>query len=163
MGSPLGAGCLELDSRKAEPAWAAREENKKSGRQLDIKLHRKPLFYNKSMEGYGMNWKSFLLGAAVGFTAAIATKELLDPSRSTSPERVLADVKERVKKHGRIYGSWIVMKPEAYVKDELTYEVYRGGVTRILDGKRELFEFVADSKTGTILELNLLSEIKQSD
>lgn len=105
-----------------------------------------------------MNWKSFLLGAAVGYGAAIATRELLDPSRNPSPEKVLTDVKERVKKNGKIYGSWIVMKPEAYVKDELTYEVYRGGVTRNTDGKHEQFEFVADSKTGTILELRLQGE-----
>ena len=105
-----------------------------------------------------MNWKSFLLGATVGYAAAIATKELLDPSRNPSPEKVLADVKERVKKNGKIYGSWIVMKPEVYVKDELTYEVYRGGVTRNTDDKRQQFEFVADRKTGTILELRLQGE-----
>ncbi len=108
-----------------------------------------------------MNWKSFLLGAAVGYAAARTAKELLDPSRNPSPEKVLADVKEHVKKNGRIYGSWIVMYPETYVKDELTYKVYRGGVTRNLDGKREQFEFVADSKTGTLLELNLQSDRKE--
>ncbi len=102
-----------------------------------------------------MNWKSFLLGAAVGFTAAIATKELLDPLGKPSPEKVLGDVKEYVKKNGKISGSWIMMKPEVYEKNELTYEVYRGGVTRNLDGKREQFEFVADSKTGALLELDL--------
>lgn len=104
-----------------------------------------------------MNLKSFLLGAAVGYAAAIATKELLD-SRNPSPEKILANIKERIKKHGKIYGSWIITIPEAYVKDELSYEVYRGGVTRNLDGKREQFEFVADSKTGTILELTLQGE-----
>lgn len=102
-----------------------------------------------------MNWKSFLLGAAVGYAAAITTKELLDSVINPSPEKVLAHVKEYVKKNGRIYGSWIITMPETFVKDELTYEVYRGGVTRNLDGKQEQFEFVADRKTGTILELNL--------
>ena len=101
-----------------------------------------------------MKWKSFLLGAAIGYAAAITAKELLDPSKNPSPEKVLADVKERVKKNGKISGSWIVMKPEVYTKDALIYHVYRGGVTRILDGIRENFEFVADSKTGTILEVN---------
>jgi predicted small secreted protein len=102
-----------------------------------------------------MNWKSFLLGAVVGYSAAIVTKELLNPAENPSPEKVLANVKERVKKNGNIYGSWIVTKPEAYEKNELTYNVYRGGVTRNLDGKREQFEFIADAKTGTILELIL--------
>ena len=77
-----------------------------------------------------MNWKSFLLGAAAGFAAGIITKELLGPSGHTSPEKVLADVKEKLKKSGQIYGSWIVMKPETYVKNEVEYEVYNGGITR---------------------------------
>lgn len=100
-----------------------------------------------------MKWKSFLFGAAVGYAAALTAKELLDSSRYPSPEKVLANVKEQVKKNGKIYGSWILMQPEVYVKNELRYEVYRGGVTRILNGKHEKFEFAADCKTGTILEL----------
>ncbi|MFB5282383.1 hypothetical protein [Peribacillus sp. Hz7] len=102
-----------------------------------------------------MNWKSFLLGAAAGFAAGIITKELLGPSGHASPEKVLADVKEKLKKSGQIYGSWIVMKPETYVKNEVEYEVYNGGITRSIDDKREQFEFIADAKTGTLLELNV--------
>lgn len=105
-----------------------------------------------------MNWKGFLLGAIVGYSATIATKKLLDSSGNASPEKVLTDVKNKVKKNGSIYGSWIIMKPESYEKNELTYTVYRGGVTRNLDGKREQFEFVADSKTGTILDLHLQNQ-----
>lgn len=105
-----------------------------------------------------MNLKSFLLGAAVGYASAIAAKELLDSTRNPSPEKILANVKEQIKKNGRIYGSWIITIPEVYEKDELSYEVYRGGVTRSREGKQEQIGFVADSKTGTILELNLQSE-----
>ena len=32
--------------------------------------------------------------------------------------------------------------------------MYKGGITRNTEGKREQFEFVADASTGTILELN---------
>ena len=46
------------------------------------------------------------------------------------------------------------MKPENYTKNDLDYEVYKGGITRNTEGKREQFEFVADASTGTILELN---------
>lgn len=108
----------------------------------------------KGIGGDRMNWKSFLLGAAAGVAAGIIAKELLDPSGYTSPEKVLADVKERIKKNGQIYGSWIVMNPETYVKNEMEYDVYNGGITRDIDGKREQFEFIADAKTGTLLELN---------
>ena len=50
------------------------------------------------------------------------------------------------------------MKPEIYVKDELTYEVYRGGVTEILDGKRRTIRICRRSQNRNILELNLQSE-----
>lgn len=102
-----------------------------------------------------MNWKSFLVGTAAGLAAGIMAKELLAPLEHLSPEKVLSTVKERVKKEGSIYGSWIMMKPETIEKDGLTYEVYRGGVTRNLDDRREQFEFIADSHTGTIVELTL--------
>ena len=105
-----------------------------------------------------MNWKTFLLGTAAGFAAGYATKQLLDQSSKPSPDKVLAQVKETVKKDGNIYGSWILMKPENYSKNDLDYEVYKGGITRNTEGKREQFEFVADASTGTILELNAQNE-----
>ncbi|KWW20100.1 MULTISPECIES: hypothetical protein [Peribacillus] len=101
-----------------------------------------------------MNWKTFLLGTAAGFAAGYATKQILEQSTRTSPDKVLAHVKETVKKDGNIYGSWILMKPETYTKNELDYLVYKGGITRNTEGLREQFEFVADAATGTILELN---------
>ncbi|PLT32243.1 PepSY domain-containing protein [Bacillus sp. V5-8f] len=100
-----------------------------------------------------MNWRALLLGAAVGFAAGYAAKQIIDETGSPSPERVLENVKSAVKKDGKIYGSWIVMTPENYEKFNLEYKVYKGGITRQLDGKREQFEFVADASTGTILEL----------
>ncbi|MCK1991896.1 PepSY domain-containing protein [Peribacillus muralis] len=101
-----------------------------------------------------MNWKTFLLGTAAGFAAGFAAKQILDQSSGPSPDKVLAQVKETVKRDGNIYGSWILMKPEAYTKNELDYLVYKGGITRNTEGLREQFEFIADATTGTILELN---------
>lgn len=75
-----------------------------------------------------MNWKTFLLGTAAGFAAGYATKQILDQSSKPSPDKVLAQVKETVKKDGNIYGSWILMKPENYTKNDLDYEVYKGGI-----------------------------------
>ncbi|RFU66261.1 PepSY domain-containing protein [Peribacillus glennii] len=100
-----------------------------------------------------MNWKTLLLGAAAGFAAGYAAKQKIDETGGPSPERVLENVKAAVKKDGKIYGSWIVMKPENYEKFNLDYQVYKGGITRHANGKREQFEFVADASTGTILEL----------
>lgn len=106
------------------------------------------------MEEKFMNWKTFLLGAAAGFATGYATKQILNQTNTPSPDKVLAQVKETVRKDGSIYGSWILMKPETYQKNDLDYQVYKGGITRNTDGNREQFEFIADATTGTILELN---------
>ena len=101
-----------------------------------------------------MNWKSALAGAAAGFAACYAVKQAMEQSSGgPSPEKVLASVKDAVKKDGKIYGSWILMKQENYTKNELEYEVFKGGITRNADGSQKQFEFIADASTGTILEL----------
>ncbi|WP_409302248.1 hypothetical protein [Peribacillus sp. SCS-155] len=105
-----------------------------------------------------MKLRTLLIGAAAGFAAGFATKQVLDQSGNPSPEKVLSQVKSQVQKDGKIYGSWILMKPETYRKNDLEYQVYKGGVTRHIDGNQEQFEFIADSTTGTILELNLKTE-----
>lgn len=105
-----------------------------------------------------MKWKTFLLGAAAGLVVGVITREIIDQTVNISPEKILADAKKRIKKDGKIYGSWIMMKPETYQKNEVEYDVYRGGITRHLNGVQEQFDFVADAKTGTLLELNLRAE-----
>lgn len=100
-----------------------------------------------------MNWKTFILGAAAGFAAGYAVKQATDLSMKASPDKVLSNVKTAMKKDGKIYGSWIMMKPEPYHKFDLEYQVYKGGITRNTDGKQEQFEFVADADSGTVLEM----------
>lgn len=81
-----------------------------------------------------MNWKTFLLGTAAGFAAGYATKQLLDQSSKPSPDKVLAQVKETVKKDGNIYGSWILMKPENYTKTIWTMKCTKAGSPEIQRG-----------------------------
>lgn len=106
-----------------------------------------------SRRGTFMNYKNLLLGAAAGFAAGYAAKQALEQNCGPSPEKVLASVKESVKKDGKIYGSWIVMKPENYQKNDLDYQVFKGGITRYTDGLLEQFDFAADASTGTIIDL----------
>ncbi|GAA3320371.1 hypothetical protein GCM10020331_031090 [Ectobacillus funiculus] len=42
---------------------------------------------------------------------------------------------------GEITGSWIHMVPEVLERYNLTYDVYRGGITALIDGMQERFEF----------------------
>lgn len=100
-----------------------------------------------------MKIRILLLGAAAGFAAGYVTKQVVEQTGGPSPEKVLENVKSAVRKDGKIYGSWILMKPENYQKFDLNYQVYKGGITRHVNGKPEQFEFIADASTGTIIDL----------
>ncbi|WP_108671330.1 hypothetical protein [Peribacillus acanthi] len=100
-----------------------------------------------------MNWKNLLLGAAVGFAAGVLTSQAIERNVSMSPEKILQDAKNALRKNGKIIGSWIVMKSEQYEKNDLTYTVFKGGLTRKIGDHQEQLEFIADAMTGTILEV----------
>jgi predicted small secreted protein len=104
-----------------------------------------------------MNWKSFLLGAAVGLIGGYVAKEIITQETNVSPEKVLENVKNQFKQHGPISGSWIHMQAENFDKDPVQYRVYKGGISRNNNGKNEQFEFVADASTGTLLDVLTLS------
>ncbi|WP_226036381.1 PepSY domain-containing protein [Aquibacillus saliphilus] len=99
-----------------------------------------------------MNWKKIVIAAGLGALAGLVIKEQLVSTRYVSPEKALKSAKETFKKQGPISGSWIYMKPEELVKNELTYIVYRGGVTRNINGENQQYEFFVDADTGTILD-----------
>ncbi|MHA6260391.1 hypothetical protein ACXYMX_10925 [Sporosarcina sp. CAU 1771] len=101
-----------------------------------------------------MKLKEFLAGVLTGVAAGIVVKEALDCAiQNISPDTVLKNVKESFIKEGPIDGSWIVMKTEAYTNNVIEMNVYRGGISRIKNGKLEQFEFVADASTGTVVEM----------
>jgi predicted small secreted protein len=101
-----------------------------------------------------MHWKTFILGAAFGAVSGYATNKYINAQSLVSAEKVLDHAKKLFKQHGSISGSWIHMKAEDYAKNNLTYQVYKGGISRKSDsGEREQFEFIADAKTGTLLDI----------
>lgn len=81
-----------------------------------------------------------------------ATKELLSQKTYVSPEKALANAKAAFKQAGPISGSWIQMKPESYIKQDLSYTVYKGGISRNIHDHFEQYEFIADAHTGSIIE-----------
>lgn len=106
-----------------------------------------------------MNWKSFILGAAVGLVSGYAVKEVISQKTYVSPEKVLENVKKQFKHNGTISGSWIHMEAEPYEKHQIHYQVYKGGISKNNNGVNEQFEFIADASTGTLLDLKSASEI----
>lgn len=101
-----------------------------------------------------MRWKTFILGVAVGAISGYATNKFISTQSFISAEKVLENAKNRFKEQGPISGSWIHMKAEPFDKNKLTYQVYKGGISRnTTTGNREQFEFIADAKTGTLLDV----------
>ncbi|WP_153730937.1 PepSY domain-containing protein [Sporosarcina obsidiansis] len=101
-----------------------------------------------------MRVKEFLAGILTGVAAGVVVNEAFNKLNEQVPaDNVLKKVKEAFKEEGPIDGSWIVMKPEPYTNHVISMEVYRGGVSRMKDGRLEQYEFAADAKTGTVVEL----------
>ncbi|MET3697222.1 predicted small secreted protein [Bacillus oleivorans] len=103
-----------------------------------------------------MNTKSFFFGLATGVAAAILLQKPLTATAFKQPETVLHKVKSQFKKKGPISGSWIEMKTQSYVKGPITYTVYKGGITRNFETYTEQWEFVADAKTGLVIETQVI-------
>lgn len=101
-----------------------------------------------------MKVKDFLAGVLTGVAAGIVVNEAIDrANRNVGADSVLNTVKSAFKNEGPIDGSWILMKTEPYTNSVITMDVYRGGISRIKDGELEQFEFAADAKTGSVVEL----------
>ncbi|MGG1398635.1 PepSY domain-containing protein [Bacillus salipaludis] len=102
-----------------------------------------------------MNWKSFIIGAAAGAISSLAVREIISKNSTISPERVLENVKKQFKQNGDINGSWIHMEAVPYQKQQIHYQVYKGGISKNNEGTAEQYEFVADAKTGTVIDVHV--------
>ncbi len=101
-----------------------------------------------------MKFKDFLAGVLTGIAAGIIVNETIDRvNRNVAADVVLNTVKEAFKSEGPIDGSWIVMKTEPYQNNVISMDVYRGGISRVKNGDLEQFEFAADARTGTVVEI----------
>ncbi len=96
---------------------------------------------------------AFLIGAAAGAAIAILVQKQTSESMNVSPEKVLKQVKETFKQQGPIDGSWIQMKPEQVERNGFQTLIYKGGISRPGKEGNEQFEFSADAKTGTLLNV----------
>lgn len=101
-----------------------------------------------------MNLRDFMLGVTTGLAAAVLIKEASERIQPyVSANQVLNNIKEEFRKESPIDGSWIYMKPEDFNNGITTIPVYKGGISRIVDGETENFEFSADARSGVIVDL----------
>ncbi|SDB81168.1 hypothetical protein [Shouchella lonarensis] len=100
--------------------------------------------------------KHFSLGLSVGILLGYITAKACKKT-SLSPEQILKKVKARAKKDCIVSDSWIQMEPETVERSGLTYDVYRGGITKAtVDGPIH-YEFLADRENGALLEFEQVS------
>ncbi|MFD2805006.1 PepSY domain-containing protein [Litchfieldia salsa] len=103
-----------------------------------------------------MKWQKFFLGVGVGFASAYFLNKTIT-EKGVSAEKALGNVKDAFKQDGPINGSWIQMVQEEYKKNHILYKVYKGGISREINGMLEQYEFIVDATTGTIIEINPLN------
>jgi predicted small secreted protein len=99
-----------------------------------------------------MRWNNVIFGTAIGTAVGFLLGKSIGKTRIT-PERALNLVKEKFKAKGPINGSWIYMKPEHLSKEDLDFNVYYGGITRIINGESVPYEFFVDAHTGTLVDV----------
>lgn len=101
-----------------------------------------------------MKKRDLLIGFSTGIAAGFLIRELAHRIEPMKPaEYVLHGVKQTFKQEGPIDGSWVYMKTEPFKRQAITTDVYRGGISRVREGEIEQFEFFADARTGTVIEL----------
>lgn len=103
-----------------------------------------------------MKWKVLLIGAGIGAAAAYFFTEA-SKQQAIKPEKALKIAKEAFKKRGPVDGSWIQMVPETIIRNDLSYSIYRGGISRRIDNVLEQYEFVVDKNTGLIWDVTQLT------
>lgn len=99
-----------------------------------------------------------LTACAAGFAAGWTAERLLNETgRLLNSEKVLRLVKKKAKEKLPIDGAWIFMSPRTQTDGALTHQVYQGGLTVTDEKAIEHYDFVADARSGVLLELTAQS------
>jgi len=101
-----------------------------------------------------MKRRNLLLAAGLGFAIGYLLQDQLTRFKKLTPDKALQLAKETFQKNGPINGSWIYMKPEKIEKNGLTYDTYRGGISRNIDGENHQYDYYIDIETGAIIDID---------
>ncbi|MGY3747408.1 PepSY domain-containing protein [Vagococcus salmoninarum] len=101
---------------------------------------------------------TLVLGIGTGIVLGGLATNWVIKRQTVSPDKVLAKVKKAFLAEGPIEGAWIEFTKTPLQKFAIKSQTYTGGITRIEDGEYIQYEFVADSQTGTILDIYRLTK-----
>ena len=94
-----------------------------------------------------------IAGAAVGAIAGFTSYSWYQKHKFLKADTILEEVKNAFLAEGPIEGSWIHLTKEPLQKFAIKTQTYTGGVTRLEDSALVQYEFIADAKTGTIIDI----------
>ena len=100
-----------------------------------------------------MSWKGLVTGLGVGFAAGYFVANKVQEQSHISSEKALKMVKQALSIKVKLLALGYIWFQRTFEKYDVAYEVYRGGLTTMLDEIQERFEFLVDAKTGTVLEV----------
>ncbi|KRL04762.1 hypothetical protein [Liquorilactobacillus oeni] len=93
------------------------------------------------------------LGILTGFIGGLKAGTAVQRREPLSPREILMNVKRSFQNETPIQDSWISAKPKPFQRFALKTKVYQGGLSRLEDHQIVCYEFSADIKTGSILNL----------
>lgn len=99
-----------------------------------------------------------LVGLGLGVVGGAVAAFWYQDRKKMTPDQVLEKVKGAFVKEGPIEGSWISFEKHPLRKFALRSEGYEGGISRLEDGKIVHYEFLADAYTGTVLDIERISD-----
>ncbi|MFT8950063.1 MAG: hypothetical protein ABGA11_06800 [Liquorilactobacillus hordei] len=94
------------------------------------------------------------LGVVTGFVGGIQASNILKKAERLTPQQILNNIKNSFQNETPVQDSWISVKTTRIRKFALTTDIYQGGISRFEDNQLVRYEFQADAKTGSILNLN---------
>lgn len=97
------------------------------------------------------------IGIGIGLLSGVASTLLIKNKQNLSADLILQRIKKAFLKEGPIEGSWISFEKQPVRKFAVRTEGYNGGITRLEDNRLVTYEFLADAKTGSVLDINRIS------
>lgn len=93
------------------------------------------------------------LGISLGIISGVASTLWYQTKHTMDADAVLENVKAAFLIEGPIEGSWIEFEKKPLRKFAIHSKTYSGGITRLEDGARIQYEFLADAYTGTVIDV----------
>ncbi|SJZ71966.1 Predicted small secreted protein [Pilibacter termitis] len=106
--------------------------------------------------GFGLGC-GIVLGAGISFGIYS-----LVANRKLSSKAILRKVRRHFAKEGEIRGSFIHQEIEHFPQMDVSIPVYRGGIVRLENEMLVSYEFLADSKTGVLVDFQQIG-IEEND